>query len=223
VLDSPANNAMCHFINLALFLIGESEWQSAQTASVEAELYRASPIENYDTCAIRAQTEHGAKVLVLMTHACATRVEPVVRIEGTRGEMLWQEGEAVIRSNDREERFESANREGVIEKLSAYLRGQQIDGVVATLEMARAQTVLVNAASEASAITPIPPGEITTVQANTWADDYDTVQAVTGIERLVLQCAHEGKMFNESRLVPWSRPPGRIDTRGYREFRGPKH
>src|SRR5665213_934650 len=52
VLDSPANNAMAHFLNLALFLLGSTQVDSANPITVEAELYRANSIENYDTCSV---------------------------------------------------------------------------------------------------------------------------------------------------------------------------
>ena len=85
VLDSPANNAMAHFLNLALFLLGPTADAPAAPALVEAELYRANPIETYDTCTLRVTLLGGAALLVAMTHACAGTVDPVVTIEGGRG------------------------------------------------------------------------------------------------------------------------------------------
>jgi predicted dehydrogenase len=69
VLDSPASNAMAHFIMLMLYLLGPTQETAAIPVSIEAELYRANPIENYDTCGLRVTVEGGASVLILLTHS----------------------------------------------------------------------------------------------------------------------------------------------------------
>ena len=51
LLDSPANNAFAHYLNLALFLCGERFDASAEARDITAELYRARPeIETFDSC-----------------------------------------------------------------------------------------------------------------------------------------------------------------------------
>src|SRR5207248_1885474 len=78
VMDSPANNAMAHYINLPLFLMGPSPLESAQPVAVEAELYRANPtIENFDTISMRVHLEGGATLLVNQTHACIGGSGPI--------------------------------------------------------------------------------------------------------------------------------------------------
>src|SRR5439155_12971925 len=62
VMDSPASNAMSHFVNLLLFWLGEAPAAPAVPVAVEAELYRANDIENYDTCSLRVQTAGGAEL-----------------------------------------------------------------------------------------------------------------------------------------------------------------
>src|SRR4051812_59806 len=49
VMDSPATNALAHFINLAMFLLGDTTSTSASATHMAAELYRANRIENFDT------------------------------------------------------------------------------------------------------------------------------------------------------------------------------
>src|SRR5688500_14823920 len=69
VLDSPANNALAHFLHLALFLLGDRPAASAKTSSVSAELYRANRIENYDTCSMRfTLASSGTPLLIAFTH-----------------------------------------------------------------------------------------------------------------------------------------------------------
>ncbi len=62
VLDSPVNNATAHYLHNMLYLLGKTTNSSARPASVEAELYRANNIENYDTGALRIKTEEGAEI-----------------------------------------------------------------------------------------------------------------------------------------------------------------
>jgi len=85
VVDSPANNALAHYINIALFLLGPTEWESANPEHVQAELYRCAEIENYDTIAMRLTVEGGASLLVLLTHACEQTRHPSIHFQGEQG------------------------------------------------------------------------------------------------------------------------------------------
>ena len=69
ILDSVAHNAGSHNIHNMLFLLGKSLESTVDPVSVEAELYRANAIENYDTAAARIMTESGATILFLGSHA----------------------------------------------------------------------------------------------------------------------------------------------------------
>jgi len=74
VLDSVVNNATAHFLHNMFFVLGKSSrenarGQSAYPAAVTAELYRANPIENYDTAALRVRTAGGTELMYYATHA----------------------------------------------------------------------------------------------------------------------------------------------------------
>ena len=89
ILDSPANNALAHFINIALFFLGRQMLESAEPVAVEAELYRANDIENYDTIAMRLKLADGVPFVVLLTHAGEENHHPLIRIDGDGGSMSW--------------------------------------------------------------------------------------------------------------------------------------
>ena len=57
VFDSPVNNASAHFLHNMFYLLGATRETSATPAWVQAELYRANAIENYDTAALRCRTQ----------------------------------------------------------------------------------------------------------------------------------------------------------------------
>lgn len=81
ILDSPANNAMAHFLHNALFLLGPAMDRSARPAEVQGEFYRALPIEYADTVACRVRTEADAEVLFLASHATELAIDPRFRLE----------------------------------------------------------------------------------------------------------------------------------------------
>lgn len=81
VLDSPVNNATSHYLHNMLYLLGATRETSATPASVNAELYRANPIESFDTAALRVMTTSGVEVLFYTTHASDQRLGPVTRLE----------------------------------------------------------------------------------------------------------------------------------------------
>lgn len=227
VLDSPANNAMAHFLNLALFLLGPSESESTNPLAVEAELYRANPIENYDTCCLRYEIAGGATLLVGLTHACRRTVHPTVTITGECGTLrFWNSNryEITRTSSDPQcaeltpESLPAAPHVGslVTRGFAAYVMGDP-SPQVATLTNARAHTVAVNGASEASPVRTIPASAITVVPG----PDGHPLRSVAGIEDALLACAADGQMLHESGRVPWSAPAGAKDLRGYTTFTAP--
>jgi len=85
VLDSPAQNAMAHDLHNMFYILGKEPETSARPAEVEAELYRANAIENFDTAAARVRTEEGVEILFLVSHASEEDRGPVVRYEFEKG------------------------------------------------------------------------------------------------------------------------------------------
>ena len=69
ILDSVANNATAHYLNTMLFTAGKHLEASAELADLQVQTYRANPIEMFDTCALRVQTEEGVPLLYLASHA----------------------------------------------------------------------------------------------------------------------------------------------------------
>lgn len=103
VSDSPLSNAMAHFVNLALFLLGPSFDEAADVRSVQSELWRVRPIENFDTCSLRVhlQANDGPlDLVVLLTHATNENSDPTVEIDTDQGTLRWRiDGRAAFRAN----------------------------------------------------------------------------------------------------------------------------
>ena len=225
VMDSPANNAMAHYINVLLFLLGSEPNQSGRPVRIEAELYRANPkIENYDTCSFRIHLDSGIEAIVNYTHACAGHTDPIIDIYGERGRVHRAPANITIESD------RVAGGKQVLPRDVPHLQGEILrnfcgllrgipgsEDHICSLEVARAQTVVVNGASEATTITPIPAAAIQPAEAKT-----GVVTAIPDVEKIFLECAQRRVMLHESGLLPWTRPPESKDLRGYKEFRGPK-
>jgi predicted dehydrogenase len=87
ILDSPANNAMAHDLHNMFYVLGRERETAVRPVRVEAELYRAQEIENFDTAALRCLTGDGVEVLFYVSHAASVDTGPVFSYEFERGEI----------------------------------------------------------------------------------------------------------------------------------------
>jgi predicted dehydrogenase len=220
VLDSPANNAMAHFLNLALFLTGSGLRDSAEPVSVDAELYRANAIENFDTCALRVTTARGAVLLVLLTHACQTNFGPIIELRGTAGVALYTAFKdfKITRRGSGESVSTGTNvRAAMVDRFARWVRGSLGNDLVATLATSRPPLVVVNGASEAVGIHDIPAdcvGSISTPEGG-------RLRFIEDIEQAFEICGRLFKLPHETGTFPWTTPHGTRDLKGYRHFNGP--
>jgi predicted dehydrogenase len=161
VLDSPANNAMAHFLHNACFLLGPETHLSAMPVRVTAEMARAFPIDSADTTACRAVTGSGCEVLFLASHATEKAVEPRFRLECERGTIVFGEtNRHVIGTPSGGETVDYGDPDAThqFHKLfTAIDRVGRAGPVVCGVEAAAAQTVYVEAIHEsAPEIAPFP-------------------------------------------------------------------
>ena len=165
VLDSPANNAMAHFLHNAFFLIGPAMHLSAMPARVTAELARAFPIESADTTACRAVTTEGCEVLFLASHATEKAVEPRFRLECERGTVVFGETDRhVVGTTSDGEVVDYGDPDAThqFHKLfTAIDRVSRAGPVVCGVDAAAAQTVCVEAMhASAPEIQPFPAASL---------------------------------------------------------------
>ena len=76
-----------------LFLTGSRIDRSAEPVSISAEVYRANPIEMFDTCALRVKTDSNAELLFYATHAvpASQTRDPDFDIECERGRVTLRQ------------------------------------------------------------------------------------------------------------------------------------
>jgi predicted dehydrogenase len=215
VLDSPINNAFAHQLNTMCFLAGQEPNRSARIDSVEAELYRAYPIEGADTCCLRVITGSSTPLLILATHACQQAVDPQIVVTGTRGVMTWDYHRSLtIEIGGKPPRVLPATpefpRDYVYDALLEWLRDPDV--FVCSLEVAAAQTICVNGAHLSSSVLPVPDEHLSRSAGQT---------VISGIEALFAQCFERERLPSELG-APWARSGEVVSTRELSFFPGPR-
>jgi len=90
ILDSPANNAFAHYLNIALFLAADKFEATAEPVITAARLFRARrTIETFDTCAIDFNAG-SVPVSAFLTHTCLDTTEPHISVQCTTGRADWE-------------------------------------------------------------------------------------------------------------------------------------
>ena len=219
ILDSPANNALAHFVHLVLYWLGPTARESALPVAVEAELYRVNRIENYDTCCLRITLASGLKVLACLTHACAEHQDPVIAVEGDDGSFIYDYGAkmATIRWSgvDLPMPLTPNTYEETLAGFEGMLLGKDV--TVATLEMARMHGLVISGASQCAPVHDVDAAH----HQETRTGERTILRRIDGIEELFRTAIRQKRRRHERRKGPWTRPAGRMDLRNYTRFEGP--
>jgi predicted dehydrogenase len=227
VLDSPVQNAMAHDLHNMFYILGRETDASARPVEVEAELYRANAIENFDTAAVRVRTEEGVELLFLVSHASEEDRGPVVRYEFERGIVrcdsrtsgLWAEFPDGTRKDYGVPDAEPMN------KLWLSIAGAREEGArpLCGLEAAASQTLCMNGAQDSMPEIRDFPAEL--VQSVDGAGGRRLAvetpgsrrRVVEGLDEALAACYEAGTMPSEMGLA-WSAKGEKIDLRTYGAF-----
>jgi predicted dehydrogenase len=227
VLDSPVQNAMAHDLHNMFYLLGRETTTSARPAEVEAELYRANAIENFDTAAARVRTEEGVEILFLVSHASDEDRGPVICCEFEK---------AVVRCDSRASgiwaEFKDGGRKdyGVpdaepMNKLWQSIAGAREDGArpLCGLEAAASQTLCMNGIQDSMPeVRVFPEALIRTVEgpgARRLAVQTAGARrrVVEGLDEALGACYEAWKLPSEMALA-WSAKGTPVDLRAYGSF-----
>ena len=227
VLDSPVQNAMAHDLHNMFYVLGPERETSARPAEVEAELYRANAIENFDTAAVRARTVEGVELLFLVSHASDEDRGPVVRYEfekavvrcDSRTSGLWAEFPDGTRKDYGVPDAEPMN------KLWQSIAGARAEGPrpLCGLEAASSQTLCMNGIQDSMPeIRDFPAGLVRAVEGGGGRRlDVETPGArrlvVDGLDEALAACYEAGKLPSELGLS-WSAKGTTVDLKEYAEF-----
>ena len=215
-LDSIAANANAHIPNLLLFLMGSDMSSTAIPVSVTAELYRANPIENFDTCTIHVETDTGATLFYSGSHASETTYRTQsIQCEGAKITMSQTNGIsfATLQDGTKVEYISDEPPESYCQKLRdviAAIRGKET--VYATLESARSHVLMINGAYESANVITVPQELICEQPMGDSTQIY-----IQGIDDILKTCDRD-MIFPSQTGAPWARQGKVINMRGYTHF-----
>lgn len=205
--DSPATNAMAHFIQAPLWLLGDAPGSSASVHRVTAERYRCYPIETFDTVAADLSIGADVPLQVLLSHASRERVEPTISIRCSEAELRIAGGNS--RADGVTARFSDGRIEELgcpwsshhakLDRFCALLQEDGVDPSPVTGCLAQLSVV------DALAQRPEAIVTITETDRRSITDDTGERFIIDGLDACFDRCAAEYCLPQASGLVGWSR------------------
>lgn len=152
ILDSPANNAMAHFLHNLMYILGERIDRSAQPTEVTAELYRTYPIENFDSVASRVITVKGIELLLYASHTIPQDKGPMFSLEFEQAKVTYGEiSDEILLKDHRgnEKNYGSPEKDHQFRKLfDAVATVREPKLIICGPEAARSHTLCINGMQE---------------------------------------------------------------------------
>ena len=217
VLDSPVNNATAHFLHNMFYVLGDHVEGAERPVEVQAELYRAKPIDSFDTGAIRCRTESGVELLYYSSHAVDLHYGPVfeyqfdkavIRYGGTQAREQtivahWADGHTTDYGNPFDEPCAKLWQAGRCARRNEPMSC----GIPASMS----QTIAINAAHDsAGGIADFPAEAVEVV-----GEPDDRHYYVPRLREMLEQCYQADQLPSEQGRLDWAQPGRAIDTRQY--------
>ena len=215
VLDSPANNAMAHFLHNLFYMLGDKLDGCAMPSEVTAEFCRYYPIENYDTVACRAFTREGVEVLFYASHTTSDDLGPMFSLEFDKATVTYGEGVDDIIAREHKgstTHYGSPEAEHPLRKLFEAVETIRVPKtILCGPEASIAQTLCMNGMQEsASTIIDFPESKIK-------SDPESSRSWVKDLLPQLQDCYKRGILPSEARL-DWARPGKKVDLSDYHRF-----
>ncbi|NLM26226.1 MAG: Gfo/Idh/MocA family oxidoreductase [Firmicutes bacterium] len=217
ILDSVANNATAHFLHNMFYVIGPTMDSSGKIREVEAELYKANAIENFDTSIIRVITTDDVEILFYASHAVRQSVGPtfyyqfseaVVQYDETNGvnkEITVHFNDGTVRSYG-DPTMESRRKLWVM--IDAIINGEPIP---CGIEAALTQTMCINGAQESMLQIQRFPDKVIRF------DETSNLIYVEGLEQILRENYLKWSMPSKAE-VPWAKAGVTLDLTNYTYF-----
>lgn len=194
VYDSPFNNALAHQIMNMLYLASPEPDRAAYPADIQAALYRAYPIESFDTGCMRVHTDMGVEVVFVASHACPNNIDPVLRLKAEKATAQFHlDGNAhVAFDNGTEETIEWGDfRLDMFHNVLQAVRGE-VSAPICTLEIGRAHVACIEALHRAAAIQDVPDEYV--------SQEEDGLRVIAGVQEAAQEVLATGRTFTELKI-----------------------
>ena len=219
VLDSPVNNAMAHDLHNLLFLLGDAPTTSARPVEVTAEAYRANPIENADTIAVRITTSDGTEVQFFGSHAVPTDYGPVFSLAFSDAVVAYKADHASIRVDFKDGSTRAyASPDATPHEQKLWHTLESIAGgrpIACGLAAARSHTLCVNGIQDSVGTSMKLPRDMIKVVGSPGS----RLASSPELAALLATCFQAGALPSELGM-PWARRGRTIDLRGYQSYSG---
>ncbi len=217
ILDSPVNNALAHFLHNLLYILGKETQLSAEAKEVTAELYRANPIENYDTAASRIFTNEGVELLFYGSHCTASDKGPMFNFQFEDATISFGESSdeiVVIDNNGDTKSYGSPDADHQFRKLfDAVECVHNPIPIVCGLEAARSQTLCMNGIQESM------PDIVAFPKFMIHRHQEEQRWWVEGLDDALFDC-YQNSILPSEENYPWAKPGNTIDLNNYHYFPG---
>lgn len=215
ILDSPANNATAHYIHNMFYILGDTRETSTPVNRVQAELYRANDIENYDTIAMRAFTQDEVEILFYASHATQNNINPIFDYHFENATVTF----ATDGSSEIEAHFKDGSHrnygnpfENGMDKIWQCADGVRTgDKPACGIAASTSQTLCINGAQES-------PDSIVDFPAESVHIDKTGLNYVEGLEEHLTTCYEDNRLPSEMENIPWAKAAHMLDLAGYEHF-----
>ena len=202
VYDSPLNNACGHFVLLSL-LFGDSAGGDGPMALDSAELFRAHPIESFDSAVVTLTGAAGAKLWFGVSHSSFKAHSPEIVIEGSAGRARWvyeQEAWWQDASGRGEKRVLSSQHEVRREMMAAVMRRlTDPQAPICTAALAARHTAFIDAVHRWAPVRAFPEREI---DWSSPASDVTAIPSVRGLDDALQSAFTDGRSLAAVGFAP---------------------
>lgn len=216
ILDSVANNAAAHYLHNMFFILGSKIDASADLAQVEAEVYRANAIENFDTCMVRAVASDGTHILFYASHAVKESLGPIFEYQFSDAVVRYNESSAepeiIVKYNDGTWKSYGNPRLEPRRKLWMMIDAIRGEGSVPCgIEAALTHTICINGIHES-----MPAAAEFPEQLIKHDPDSDTIY-VDHLNALMVSL-YQNEALPSDEGISWSKKGRIIELEGYSHF-----
>ncbi|HQM96967.1 MAG TPA: Gfo/Idh/MocA family oxidoreductase [Clostridia bacterium] len=210
ILDSVANNATAHYIHNMFFVLGDSLKSSAWPKTIQANIYRANDIENYDTCVSRIITQNDVEILYYASHSTETKCEPLLDFQFEKGEIYADFNKEKCIYGKVDGKIISYGNPFDVEMKKVFdcirtIKGDDVN--YCPIDAAIPQLKTINAISQYYDINQIAPDKLGFLDAE---ENTTKLVYVKGLYQDMMKAYSEGRILDESSKV--------IDITGYDHF-----
>lgn len=217
VLDSSITNPFAHLLHNCLIAAGSGEVDIAVPKKVQAELYKAHPIEGEDTACIRINTANNVEIMFYTTLCHTEEGIPYIKVYGSKGQAIWHYNNKLeLEYKDgRRENYEFEEEDLFYNKLVDFIKTLEGNDTELNSSVYNCRNFVLacNGAFESSGeITEIPDKYlIIEPENNTIATN------IKNIDKIIEEAAEQGKLFSEI-AVEWAVSTQPFSMEGYQSF-----